>query len=75
MEEIVIQISSRIMTNHDVSVKNITYCEKGYTWKPATCNSENGKYLATIMDDSAIMCDEIIQSYKEETNFNEKSSL
>ena len=24
------------------------------------------------MDDSAIMCDEIIESYNEETNFNEK---
>ena len=24
------------------------------------------------MDDSAIMCDAIIESYKEETNFNEK---
>ena len=26
------------------------------------------------MDDSAIMCDEIIESYKEETNFNEKKA-
>ena len=24
------------------------------------------------MDDSAIMCDEIIESYEEDTNFNEK---
>ena len=24
------------------------------------------------MNDSAIMCDEIIESYEEETNFNEK---
>ena len=24
------------------------------------------------MDDSAIICDEIIESYEEETNFNEK---
>ena len=38
---------------------------------------ENGKYLASIMDDSAITCDEIMESYGEETetistNFNEK---
>ena len=54
--------------------------EKGHVWNPATCNCENGKYLASIMDDSAIMCDEIIESYEEdaeaklydETNFNEK---
>ena len=32
-------------------------CKKDYTWNPATCNYENGKYLASIMDDSAIMCD------------------
>ena len=30
------------------------------------------KYLERIMDSSAIMCDEIIESYTEETNFNEK---
>ena len=47
-------------------------CEKDYVWNPATCNCENGKYLASIMDDSAIMCDEIIDSYEEETHFNEK---
>ena len=28
---------------------------------------ENGKYLAIIMDDSALMCDEVIESYKEDT--------
>ena len=30
-------------------------CEKDYVWNPATCNCENGKYLAIIMDDSSIM--------------------
>ena len=49
-------------------------CEKDYVWNPGTCNCENGKYLASIMDDSAIMCDEIIESYKEEANFNEKKA-
>ena len=36
-------------------------CEKGYVWNLATCNCENGKYLASIIDDSAIMCNEIIE--------------
>ena len=27
---------------------------------------ENGKYLVSIMDDSAIMCDEVIESYDED---------
>ena len=25
-------------------------CEKDYVWNPATCNCENGKYLANIID-------------------------
>ena len=36
-------------------------CEKNYIWNPATGSCENGKYLASIIDDSAIMCDEIIK--------------
>ena len=34
--------------------------EKNYIWNPATCNHENGNYLASIMDDSAIICNEVI---------------
>ena len=50
---------------------------KDYDWNPATRNCENGKYLANIIDDSAIICDEVIKSCDEEikpipTNFNEK---
>ena len=45
-------------------------CEKDYVWNPSACICEKGKYLASIMDGSAIICDEII--YAEETNFNEK---
>ena len=41
--------------------------EKDYTWNPATCSCSNGKYLASIMDDSVITCDEVIESYNEET--------
>ena len=53
-------------------------CGKDYFWNPPTCNFENGKYLASIMDDSVITCDEIIESYDRETktvptNFNEKN--
>ena len=49
-------------------------CEKDYVWNPATCNCENGRYLAIITNHSAITCDEIIESYNEETNFNEKKA-
>ena len=30
---------------------------------PATCRYENRLYLTSIMDDSAIICDEVIESY------------
>ena len=52
--------------------------EKDYVWNPPKCSCENGKYLVNIMDDWAIICDEVIKSYNEEiktisTNFNEKN--
>ena len=49
--------------------KKHSVCEKDYVWNPATCNCENGKYLASIMDE--IICDEVIDV--EETNFNRKT--
>ena len=45
--------------------KKVHVCEKDYVWNPATCNCENGKCLASIMDVPVIICDEII--YSEET--------
>ena len=39
---------------------------------PSACNCEHGKDLANIMYNSAIMCDEVIESYDKETNFNYK---
>ena len=49
--------------------KNINICEKDFIWNLATCNCENGKYSASIMD--KIICDEI-KDVKEK-NFNEKN--
>ena len=46
--------------------------EEDYLWNPATCSCKNGKYVASIMDNSAIMCDEIIESYDKEANLNKK---
>ena len=37
-------------------------CEKEYAWIPSTCICENVKYLASIMDDLAIICDEVIEA-------------
>ena len=41
--------------------KKIHVCEKDYVWNPSKCICENGKYLASIMVDSAIICDEVIK--------------
>ena len=76
IEQNVIQIIGRITINDNVSVKNIIHqhqhhvCEKDHVWNPATCNCENGKNLASIMDDSVITCDKITDV--EEINFKEK---
>ena len=53
MEQNVIEINGGIMKNVDASVKIIIYiCEKDYVWNHST---------ESIMDDSAIVCDEVIR--------------
>ena len=52
--------------------------EKEYVWNKITYICENGKYLASIIDDLMITCDEVIESCDEETktipkNLNEKN--
>ena len=69
MEEKLIQINVGITINVDVNVKNVIYMKKIIfgiqLWKL--------KYLASIMNDSAIICDEVIEPYNTKpTNFNEK---
>ena len=44
-----------------MSVKNIIYVKKDYILNPSTCSCENGKYLATIIEYSAIMYDQLIE--------------
>ena len=79
MEENVIQINGGIMDICWCECKKRHVCGKDYVWNPSTCSCGNGKYLASIMDDSAIMCDHVIEAYDEETktiptNFNEKKA-
>ena len=83
MEESVIEINGGIWINVNVNVKKLHVFEKDYVWNLTTYNCENGKYLASIIDDSVIPFDEIIESYDEdtksklydETNFNEKKAI
>ena len=37
-------------------------CQRSYIWNPATCSCKNGNYLGSIIDDSVITCDEIINA-------------
>ena len=58
-----------------MSIKSIIR-EQDYIWNPSMHSCENGKFLASIIDDSAIMCDENIEETKAvPTNFNKKSNL
>ena len=71
------RINERKAFTKHISCKCKCKWEKDYIWNPSTCGCENGKYLGSVMDDSAIMRDEVIQSYDKETktvptNFNEK---
>ena len=59
--------------------KNPHACEKDYVLNPALCNCENVKYLASIVDDWAIISDEIIDAEAEarlndQINFNENKA-
>ena len=42
-------------------------CEKDYIWNPARCSCKNGKYLGSIIDNSVIRCDEILDAEQTKT--------
>ena len=44
--------------------KHHTY-EKDHILNPAACSCKNGKYLASITNNSVIMCDEIVEEQKQ----------
>ena len=48
-------------------VEKTYMCGKDYMWNPARCNCEDGKYLACIIEDSVIRCDEIIDAKETKT--------
>ena len=54
------------MINVDECKKHHVY-EKDYVSNPSTCSCNNKKYLASIMHDSGVLRDEVIESYNKET--------
>ena len=78
MEENVFQNNDGKTVNIYVRKKRHV-CKKDYIRNHTACICESGQYLASIMDDSTITCDEIIESYDKETktvstNFNGKKT-
>ena len=72
IEENVIQINAGIKCRCECKKHHI--CQKDYIWNPATCSCENEKYLASIIDELVITCDEIMEETKTiPTNFHEKN--
>ena len=53
--------------------KKHSVCKKRLYWSPGICCCKNSKYLASIISDSVITCDEIVEETKTvPTSFNEK---
>ena len=50
------------------------YVKKNHVQNTATCSCENGKYLGSIMNDSEITCDEIIEPCEEDADAEAKSN-
>ena len=73
MVENVLQTKYEIMANVGASVKNIIYIKKDSIWNPATCSCEDGKYLASIINDLVITYHEIIDV--EATLYDKKQIL
>ena len=70
MEKNVIHIIGGIIINVNVKVKNVMYVKKIKFGILLHVIVKIKKYLASIMDDSVVTCDEIIESYDNETNIN-----
>ena len=45
-----------------VSIRCIVYAKNDYIQNPSACICENGKYLKSIVDNSILVCNEIIKA-------------
>ena len=67
IEENVTQSNCGITINVEVSVKT-SYMQKNYIWTLVHVVVKDEKYLASIMDDSVILCDETIDTEETKTD-------
>ena len=61
--------------NVDVTLKNFIYVKKDYIWSLVTCSCKNGKYLACIIGDSVITCNEITDAGVEAKSYVEEPKI
>ena len=72
-----------VQINGGINDKYACECKKRHVWEEdsiwgiASCNCDNGKYLANIVDNSVITYDEITEEETKTvtTNFNEKNKI
>ena len=58
------EIINNFLLARDKFISEKHVCNKDYTWNPATCSCENGKYLGSVIDNSVLTCDKIIEETK-----------
>ena len=63
------------MVNFDVSVKNVMYVKEIIFGIFLHVVAKIAKNLASIVDDSAITCDEVTESFDKEANFKENKAI
>ena len=70
--------SNQKQNNNKCEWKKHQICEKDHIQNPATFTCKNVQYLASIVDDSVITCDEVIDKERTKTvttNFKEKNAI
>ena len=72
-----VQINGGINDKYACECKKRHVWEEDCIWDIASCSCDNGKYLADIVDNSVITCDEITEEETKTvmTNFNEKNEI
>ena len=60
-----VNINSMVENVTQIKIEmTVNVCEKDYIWGPTKCSCKNCNYLGSIIDDSVITCDEIVETAK-----------
>ena len=72
--QLAIQIKNGIMIQCHCTCKKYQSCKKDYSWNPSICICDNSRYLKCIVDESVIVCDEIV-NVKDSASTNVTNTL